>query len=137
MKKQALLLVVVLAIVVIGAIFFFSGKSDSPGNDSGNDDNGLGNQDDNNQGTPTGSTYNVLIQGFAFNPETITIKVGDTIKWMNTEMAKHTITSDLGGELNSPELSKSQTYSHTFAKAGEYTYHCSFHTSMTAKIIVQ
>lgn len=138
MKKQALILVVVVAIVVIAAIFLFSNKSTPPGDNSNNNSGDQNNNPSGNpSGNPTGSTYNVLIQGFAFNPDTITIKVGDSVKWMNTETAKHTVTSDLGGELNSQELSKGQTYSHTFTKAGEYTYHCTFHTSMTAKVIVQ
>jgi plastocyanin len=44
--------------------------------------------------------------------------------------------SGSGPELNSPVINQSQTYSHTFAKAGSFPYHCSIHPAMHGTITV-
>ena len=82
-------------------------------------------------------TAAVNIKTFSFNPSTLTVKVGTIVTWTNEDSTKHTITSDSGNELNSPQLSQGETYSHTFNQAGTYNYHCSIHYSMTGKVIVE
>jgi len=42
---------------------------------------------------PPASDNSVSIQGFAFNPATLTIKAGTTVTWTNEDSAPHTITS--------------------------------------------
>jgi len=91
-----------------------------------------GNQNGDNQ------TGNIIeISNFAFVPSEITIKSGETVTWTNNDSTPHTITSDSGNELDSGSISPGQTYSHTFNTAGTFDYHCSIHTSMKAKIIVE
>ena len=89
---------------------------------------------------PTGpKTIEIDIRSFAFDPKTIAITKGDTVVWTNMDAAPHTVTSDVGSaknELDSPTLGKGDTYSHTFNEIGTYAYHCSIHTSMKGKIIV-
>lgn len=82
------------------------------------------------------NTNNIEIKSFSFLPETLTIKKGETLTWTNKDSAPHTVTSISGSELNSPSLSKDQTYSHTFNTLGTFEYRCNFHTSMKGKIIV-
>ncbi len=41
-----------------------------------------------------GKTIEVTIQGFAFNPSSITISPGDTVKWTNMDSAPHTVVGD-------------------------------------------
>ena len=67
----------------------------------------------------------------------VTIKTGDTVIWTNQDSVFHTVTSDSGTELNSPQLANGQTYSHTFTVAGVYTYHCTMHPSMTGEVTVE
>jgi len=76
------------------------------------------------------------ISGMAFSPDTITISVGDTITWTNQDGASHTATGD-NSEFDSGTLGNGQSFSFTFTAAGTYTYHCAFHSGMTATIIVQ
>ncbi len=80
---------------------------------------------------------NIEIKNFAFSPSTLTIKVGETVTWANIDSTSHTVTSDSGSELGSDTLSPSQSYSHTFNTVGTFDYHCSIHTSMKGKIIVE
>ena len=67
----------------------------------------------------------------------VTIKTGDTVTWTNQDTEQHTVSSDSGNELNSPVMENGQTYSHTFTVAGTYTYHCSIHPSMKARVTVE
>lgn len=77
----------------------------------------------------------VIIQGNAFNPDTLTVKVGTTVTWTNNDSYDHTVTSDTG-VFDSGHVSSGQSYTYTFAKTGTFPYHCSIHTFMTAKVVV-
>lgn len=83
------------------------------------------------------NTLAISIVNFAFNPATLTINAGDTVIWTNGDSVQHKVVSDSGNELNSESLSNGATYSHTFAVAGTYDYHCGIHTSMKGKVIVK
>ncbi|MHB1377132.1 MAG: cupredoxin domain-containing protein [Candidatus Humimicrobiaceae bacterium] len=78
----------------------------------------------------------VLIKSNAFDPASLTIKVGDTVTWTNNDSYAHTVTSD-NGAFDSGSMAGGGTFSFTFKTAGTFSYHCSIHTFMTAKIIVQ
>lgn len=77
----------------------------------------------------------VFIQSMAFSPATITITAGTTVKWTNKDGVAHTVTSDTG-LFDSGNVGANKTYSHAFTTAGTYNYHCTYHSSMTAKIVV-
>ena len=81
----------------------------------------------------------VAIYNFAFHPDSIKIPAGATVTWVNCEPVgtePHTTTSD-SAVWNSPDLSTGDRFSHTFATAGAFPYHCTPHPFMLAKIIVQ
>ncbi len=88
------------------------------------------------QSASTGSVVEIRISGFAFDPNTITIKTGTEVKWTNLDSAQHTIVSDSGNEIGSPSLGNGESYSHVFTVEGTYAYHCGIHASMTGTIIV-
>jgi plastocyanin len=81
-----------------------------------------------------GKTIDVAIKGFAFNPSSITISPGDTVKWTNMDSATHTVT---GSDFSSGNLKNGDSFEQTFTKPGTYNYHCSIHPSMQGIIIVQ
>ena len=85
-----------------------------------------------------GGGAQVEIKGFAFNPASITIKVGETVTWTNNDGATHTVTADNSGDFQSSgNLAQGDTYKVTFDKAGTFPYHCSIHPNMKATITVQ
>ena len=86
--------------------------------------------------SPSGNANTITIQNLAFNPSTLTVKVGTNVTWINKDSMPHTVTSD-NGVFESGSLSNGQTFIYTFNTPGTYNYHCSIHTSMTAKIIVE
>jgi plastocyanin len=76
----------------------------------------------------------VSISNFAFNPENVTIQVGQKVTWTNNDSVPHTVT---GTDFDSGKLDPGATYSHTFDKAGSFDYKCTIHPSMLAKVTVQ
>lgn len=86
--------------------------------------------------TTTGQTYTINIQNFAFSPAELTIKKGDTVKWINLDSVQHTATSDKE-KFDSGLLSQNSSWSRTFNEAGIFEYHCTPHPYMKAKIIVE
>jgi plastocyanin len=90
--------------------------------------------------TPTtgvqGNGAKIAISGFKFDPATITIPVGTTVTWTNQDSANHLVAAD-DGSWKSESLAKGATFSHTFDKAGTYTYICKIHTTMKGTIIVK
>lgn len=80
-----------------------------------------------------GQTVEVAIQNFAFNPKSVTISAGDTVKWTNLDSATHTIK---GPDFESDTLREGDSYSFMFAKAGVYEYVCSIHPSMKGTVTV-
>lgn len=86
--------------------------------------------------TTTPVANEVLIQSFAFSPSTITVSVNTTITWTNKDAAAHTVTSD-NGLFDSGNMNTDATYSHQFTTAGTFPYHCTYHSNMLARVIVQ
>ncbi|MCZ7394655.1 MAG: glycosyl hydrolase family 18 protein [Candidatus Methanoperedens sp.] len=86
--------------------------------------------------TPTSTpTANVSISGFSFQPQTINVAPGTSVTWTNLDSTLHTVTSDTG-LFDSGSLSNGQTFSRTFNVAGNYDYHCNFHSFMTGRVAV-
>jgi len=78
----------------------------------------------------------VVMKDIAFDPSSVTIKVGGTVTWTNEDGVTHTVTAD-NGEFDSGELAQGDTFSFTFEQAGTYPYHCTIHPNMTATVIVE
>jgi len=88
---------------------------------------------------PSGGGSTVNIKDFAFNPNTLMVKTGTTVTWVNLDTAPHTIASDPGSPVafSSGSLSTGASYQFTFSQPGTFGYHCTIHPTMTGKIIVQ
>jgi plastocyanin len=87
-------------------------------------------------------TNTVTISGMAFSPVSLTVAVGTVVTWTNNDSVAHTVTSDTkvfdsGSITAAGGYGGGGTYSYTFTAAGTYNYHCTIHSMMTAKIIVQ
>jgi plastocyanin len=89
-----------------------------------------------NTGNTGQGTNAISIQGYAFSPASVTVSVNSTITWTNKDPIAHTVTSD-GGSFDSGSIGTNGTFSHTFATAGTFTYHCNIHPMMTGTVMVQ
>jgi plastocyanin len=84
--------------------------------------------------TSKAETVDVKIQNDSYNPDSITISNGDTVKWTNLDAGVHTV---VGTDFSSGDISSGKSYEHKFTKAGTYNYYCSIHPSMKGVVIVK
>jgi plastocyanin len=82
--------------------------------------------------TAAGTTVTVAIAEqtggmdvYSFSPATVTIKAGDTVKWVNNSDENHQLQSSVAGVFTTTSVvarsgSNDNTYSMTFAKPGTY-----------------
>jgi plastocyanin len=85
--------------------------------------------------TASAADQPVVIAGFSFSPTPLTINVGDTVTWTNSDTSAHTTTSDTG-VWDSGGLIQGGSFQKTFIQAGFYAYHCSIHSFMQGAILV-
>ena len=85
-----------------------------------------------------------------FDPKEINVKVGDTVKWTNNDIALHTVTSgkdssdpnkgkDFDSGLTPPNAltTTGKIFQHTFTTAGTFPYFCQVHPGMAGAVIVK
>jgi len=78
----------------------------------------------------------VQIEGFAFTPQRLTVKIGATVTWINDDDIPHTVAS--GTKLyKSKALDTNDRFSFTFTTPGTYQYFCSLHPHMTGTVVVE
>ena len=86
--------------------------------------------------TPAGAVAAsaVDIANFAFSPAAITVKAGTTVTWTNRDEDAHTVA--ISGSPVSRPLQTGETYTHTFAQPGTYSYLCTIHPTMRGTVVV-
>ncbi|HMF93126.1 MAG TPA: plastocyanin/azurin family copper-binding protein [Vicinamibacterales bacterium] len=72
----------------------------------------------------------------AFNPNPVTVSVGTTVRWTNTDSVAHTSTAD-GSAWNSGTLAAGAHFDFTFQATGTFPYHCAIHPGMVGSIVVR
>jgi amicyanin len=85
--------------------------------------------------TPGATSNNVSINNMQFSVGSLTVKAGTTVTWTNNETIVHTVTAD-NGSFTSGDIKYGETYSRTFSTAGTFNYHCTYHPSMKAAVVV-
>tara|TARA_Y100001970_G_C13570532_1_gene525971 strand:- start:13 stop:363 length:351 start_codon:yes stop_codon:yes gene_type:complete len=77
----------------------------------------------------------------AFEPNTINISAGDTVKFINNKLAPHNAVFDGHEEYSHPDLAfaPGESWEETFSTAGTYEFYCEPHrgAGMVGKVIVQ
>lgn len=79
----------------------------------------------------------IEIKDFAFNPQTITVKSGEKITWINKDEEPHTVVSVGKQFKKSSALDTDQSYTIVAGAPGTYSYFCSVHPKMTGTIVVK
>jgi plastocyanin len=83
-----------------------------------------------------GGSESVAIRDFAFAPGNLQVPVGANVTWTNYDDAPHTATAK-DGSWDTGNLSKGDTKTLTFDKAGDYSYYCKVHPTMVARLQVR
>jgi plastocyanin len=69
----------------------------------------------------TKSPVDVSLFDNQFDPATITVPVGTTVRWTNRGLERHTVTSTTG-DWGSEQLTPTKTFEYTFKQPGTYPY---------------
>jgi plastocyanin len=78
----------------------------------------------------------VAVANFAFDPQSVTVNVGDSVTWTNGDAEAHTATGD-GGSFDTGSIAGGASASVTFDTAGTFAYICSIHPTMTGTVVVE
>jgi plastocyanin len=84
--------------------------------------------------TYAATTATITVKDFAFQPKTVTIRVGDSVTWANVDTATHTVTSN--GNWDTGGFAPGTSRSITFGTAGTYQYFCNLHSIMFGTVVV-
>ncbi len=79
--------------------------------------------------------HRVVIEDFAFRPRRLEVRPGDSVEWVNLDLAPHTASAE-DGTWDSGEMAKRARFRMTFRKAGSHAYGCAFHPLMRGDIVV-
>ena len=77
----------------------------------------------------------VIIDNFAFSPDTLTVPPGSMVTWTNHDDIPHSIVCP-SLNLHSHALDTDQSFGVRFEKAGSYEYNCGLHPHMKGRIVV-
>jgi plastocyanin len=61
-----------------------------------------------------------------YSPASVSIAVGDTVNWSNNGQAQHSATAD-AGSFDTGVFGPGASRSHTFTRAGTFSYYCTVH----------
>jgi plastocyanin len=84
--------------------------------------------------TPT--KHKIVIKKFRFQPDRITVRVGDTIAWINQDIVPHTATAD-AGDWDTEKLNKGESNSVVVTEEMTGRYFCVFHPKMKGEIKIE
>lgn len=87
-------------------------------------------------GAPPPGTVFVSAKDTFFQPETVTVMLGKSVRWTNQGMLLHAVVAD-SEPWQSGLLAPQFWFEVLFDSAGVFTYHCSQHPGMTGTVIVQ
>lgn len=94
-------------------------------------------------GSP-GTVAPVTIRSMAFEPRVIYIEAGETVRWINADVANHQVSTGVvdgrrprpDGRVSSPLLLRGDEAAATFREAGVYPYYCAVHPFMQGSVVV-
>ena len=115
LAKAVVVLLAVLSLTALGAC---GGRSSSEGSGAG------------------GGTI-VVMQGLQFSPKTLTLRVGQTVRWRNEDSVDHNVVATSGASFRSRAFGQGGTYEYTPTKPGSIKYVCTLHPGMSGTLIVR
>lgn len=90
---------------------------------------------------PAGSTAVTIVSGAsvlsttAYSPDSISVPVGTTVSWLNSDNIIHTSNAD-NGAWTSSNIAPGARFNVTLTTVGTFQYHCLIHPNMVGTIVV-
>jgi plastocyanin len=129
-RRIAVLLVACLALVAVGcgSSKKSSGGTSTPAPSTSSSSSSSGG----------GGAVTVGMKNIQFTPKDVTVKVGQTIKFVNDEDVPHNVKAQSGATFSSNTFGKGGSFEFTPKKAGKISYVCTIHApNMAGTITVQ
>jgi len=83
------------------------------------------------------TTAEVRIEGYKFLPPEVTIRAGDSVRWVNGEKrTSHSVLFPAEGGRESDRMFPDENWLRQFTKQGRYEYTCGPHPEMKGVVIV-
>lgn len=82
-------------------------------------------------------TAEVTIKKYKFLPQEITVKKGDTVRWINREKRQyHSVWFEQAGDPEPDYFFPEESYERNFPETGTFPYRCGPHPEMTGTVHV-
>lgn len=85
----------------------------------------------------TKSKTTITMRDIQFKPKSITVKVGDTVRWVNEDPLQHNVVAQSGANFSSELFDQNGTYRYKTTQAGTIKYVCTVHPGMEGTIVVK
>lgn len=79
----------------------------------------------------------VPMRAMKFQVDSIEIRAGASVRWVNNDFVDHTVTFEQPGPTSSGYLRTNGTFVARFEKPGVYRYHCTPHPAMRGVVVVR
>ena len=76
------------------------------------------------------------MSGIKFQPDALTVAVGDSVEWKNNDIVPHNVVA-ADKSFNSGTIAPGGSWKFVAKKAGTFPYICTLHPNMKAKLVVQ
>ena len=83
---------------------------------------------------PKPATHTVIVEAVRFQPDVLTMRLGDSVVWRNKDPFPHTATAD---SFDSKDIQAGQSWTYTARARGEFPYICSLPPTMKATLRVK
>jgi plastocyanin len=81
-------------------------------------------------------SHTIAIDSIRYQPESLTVTVGDSVVWVNQDPFPHTVTSAAAG-FDSHTIDAGKSWTYTATRRGDFPYTCTFHPMMKGRLLVK
>jgi plastocyanin len=81
------------------------------------------------------ATHTITIDGMSFEPASLQLRRGDTVRWVNKDLVPHTATAPK--DFDSGTLAPGQSWEVQVDRPGRHEYVCRLHPTMKAVLVVE
>ena len=82
------------------------------------------------------ATHTVVIEAMQFTPQSLEMRQGDTIVWVNKDAFPHNVTA-MDGSFRSGDIDADGSWKFEVERKGEFPYRCTLHSTMKGNLIVK
>ena len=84
----------------------------------------------------SGDVVTIAMKDVKFKPENQTVKVGQTVRWVNEDTIDHNAVAQEGADFKSELYGKGESFEAKITEPGTVKYVCTIHPAMTGTLTV-